>query len=127
MVFLSDVLRVTGTTHNAVNYWRKRGYLKTKLAKTTPGVAREISRANALEIGFMSALTSMRMHPSKAATVVASWMKAEREGTLLQKPINIWRQGATSTLALSTEHFRESFPYVPGSALTEQGSDQDRA
>src|SRR4051794_32292491 len=115
MALLSEVLRVAGTTHNAVNYWRQRRYLKTKLARTTAGVARDISRTNALEIGFMSALTAAGMPPSDAAVVVASWLEAERNGRLQSH--FIWQRGATSTIGYSTAAIRKLFPLPLGSAL----------
>jgi hypothetical protein len=108
MPLLADVLTVAGTTRNAFNYWRMAGHLKTKFRRTTAGVARELSRQNALEIGFVAALTSAGFDPGDAAKLSGKWLSAERRGKL--QPIQALPKGEPMSYGFSVQHFREEFP-----------------
>jgi hypothetical protein len=58
------------------------GDLRTKIPKTRPGVKREFTRENALEICFIGALLSLDIPMAIVKTAVWRWLKQEREGTL---------------------------------------------
>ncbi len=82
MPTLSDAIRVAKTTRNSVNYWVAGGFLSTAFLPTTAGVARNVTRENALEIAFMAALTSVGVPPSIATSTVLGWLEQERRGKL---------------------------------------------
>lgn len=82
MTKLTNVLEIAGTTRNAFNHWHRNNLLATNFAKTTPGVALELSRENALDIAFMTALTQIGYKPGQAKPYVQRWLQEEREGIL---------------------------------------------
>jgi hypothetical protein len=88
MIALTPVLEVAAVDRNSFNDWMgisrpSAKVLRTKFRKTSPGVARELSRENALEVGFVGALVRAGLRPADAAKLVIAWIEEERTGTLL--------------------------------------------
>jgi hypothetical protein len=88
MALLTEVLGVARTTRNAFNYWMREGVLRTEFEETTPGVARELSQDNALEIALVAALTRAGLDPAIAGQSAASIM-AEYAGRKIKRPFYI--------------------------------------
>jgi hypothetical protein len=112
MANLTDVLEVSGATRNEFNYWVKKGYLMTRLAETSAGVARDISRENALEIAFLRALTHAGYSPRAAVKIVASWLKLV-DGDQLPE-IYVGHRGTDVMVGYSLAHLRKAFPIKIG-------------
>ena len=82
MVTLAEALAVAGTNRNAFNYWHRAGLLSTDFAPTTAGVARALTRENALELAFMTAATEVGLSPTEAHPHVTEWLQKLRVGSL---------------------------------------------
>lgn len=87
MIALTPVLEAAAVDRNSFNDWMgivrpSARALRTKFRKTSPGVARELSRENALEIGFVAALVRAGLHPVDAAKLAGAWIEEEKAGTL---------------------------------------------
>jgi hypothetical protein len=85
MARLSRVLLAAGSNRNAVNYWREAGLLTTSLQETSAGIARNFSRANALEIAFMAALTAAGASPKESSELTRVLLALDQSGQL--KPL----------------------------------------
>jgi hypothetical protein len=82
MPSLTEALNNARTTRNAFNYWMREGALKTEYAETTPGVARELSYENTLEIAFVAALTRAGLTPIDAGERAQQMITYAKEGVL---------------------------------------------
>lgn len=79
---LQDVLAVARCTRDDFQNWARRKIFSTKFPKTTAGVARHLTRENALELAFISALVQSGIEPSRASDTVKRWLDAERNDGL---------------------------------------------
>jgi hypothetical protein len=75
-----DAVKLFGTSKDSFSRWLERGYLCTKFPPSRQGVQREYTRENAVEVGFMTALTRVGYDPSEAAPIIAKWMKGLKSG-----------------------------------------------
>lgn len=83
MPSLSEVLAVAGATRNEFNYWYRNGHLSTRYATADVGVARDLTRANGLELAFMGVLTTHGIEPHLAKRIVAEWVRLAEAGEAL--------------------------------------------
>lgn len=79
---MKTVLQVSGSTRDAVNKLMERVGLSTPVPEAAPGVAREFSRANVLEISFRVALMRGGVSAAEAAALAAEWVAKESAGKL---------------------------------------------
>jgi hypothetical protein len=84
MIPLPDVLRSVGGTRNKLNKWIAGGYLAHDIPKGWPGIPSEITRDAALEIAFMTVLTSAGFPPAKASETARDWLTHRGRGANLQ-------------------------------------------
>ena len=81
---LSEVLPIAKCSRDDFQNWRRRDGFSTELPPTKAGVAQELTRENALELSFVSVLTSAGYEPAEAKREAARWVKEEAQGTLAQ-------------------------------------------
>ncbi|PNG24491.1 hypothetical protein [Methylocella silvestris] len=79
---LEDVAAAAGCDYDFVNNLIRRNHLTTELPAARPGVARNFTRENALEIAFLRALVDIGHLPSVASAIAEQWIRAESAGTL---------------------------------------------
>lgn len=75
MASLTEALRVAGATRNDFNYWDKLGLFTSSWAPTKPGVARELTRPNALELAFIKAQARVGLPLQLAAERAGVWLR----------------------------------------------------
>jgi hypothetical protein len=81
MPTLSDALRAHDASRDSFNNWLRKGSLRTDFA-TAPGVARQLSRENSLEIGFMAALERASVPFNHRSSLAENWLRKARAGRL---------------------------------------------
>lgn len=89
MVGLAPVLDAAHISRNQFNDWmgllrRSTKLLRTKFRATEPGVARDLSLENAIEIGFMAAVVRAGKSAEGAVPLVSEWIAQEKVGKLKQ-------------------------------------------
>jgi hypothetical protein len=77
-----EVAAAAGCDVDFVSNTLNRGLLTTKLAETTAGVSRDLSRPNALELAFIAALVAIGYSPTEASAVAVDWLKREKKHEL---------------------------------------------
>ncbi len=79
---LQSVLAAARCNRDDFNNWNRRGILNTRVTKTTTGVARTMTRENALELAFLAALTQSGFEPQFASVEVKRWLDFETRDAL---------------------------------------------
>lgn len=83
MASLSEVLKIARASRNQFNHWLDVAkVLRTRYAKTAPGVARDLTLKNAIEISFMSALARAGLDAADAAAETGHLIKKWKIGIL---------------------------------------------
>jgi hypothetical protein len=81
-VTLTQVLRVAKWSRDDFNNWKRRVGFSTKMQETSPGVAQELSRQNALEVAFLAAISNTGAAPYNSKLRVEQWLREEKRGKL---------------------------------------------
>jgi hypothetical protein len=81
MPTLAATLAKHGTTRDAFNGWLRGHQLSTGF-DTKQGATRDLTRENAIEIGFMAALARAGVEMNYRGVVAMAWLRMLREGTL---------------------------------------------
>ena len=89
---LEEIAVIAGCDYDFINNAIRRNYLTTELPAVRPGVARNFTRANALEIAFLRALVDIGNSPSVASAIAERWIS-------LNQPAN-WVHGIFKTWPL---------------------------
>jgi hypothetical protein len=84
MLPLPAVLRAFHGTRNKVNKWAAAGHLTNKVPEGSPGVPSIVDRITAIEIAFMTTLTTAGYHPSDAKVIAGNWLGRIKEDRELQ-------------------------------------------
>lgn len=100
---LSEVLSVVECSRDDFNNWKRRDILTTRLPNSRAGVAQEISRKTALELAFLSALTSGGFDTATAVIETAKWLSEEASGKLAPRWAGNPRHPGGNTLGFSFE------------------------
>jgi hypothetical protein len=82
MATLSDVLDALDLPRHSFNNWQRKGALRTEYAPTTQGVPVELTLENALELGFIFALTKLGTTPTGAGMEAEKWILDHKAGDL---------------------------------------------
>jgi hypothetical protein len=84
MPALKDLLPVVMLDEDTVENWMRRtpAVLGTTYAPGVRGRPRELSRENALELGFLAALRALGFDLTSAGELAARWIEEDRRGTL---------------------------------------------
>lgn len=100
---LSEVLSVVECTRDDFNNWKRRDILSTRLPNSRAGVAQEVSRKTALELAFLSALTSGGFDIATAVIETANWLREETAGKLAPRWAGNPRHPGGNTIGFSFE------------------------
>jgi len=79
---LTKVLAAANWSRDDFNNWKRRVGFSTDMPETSPGVAQELSRENALEVAYLAALSKTGAEPFNAKLRVEQWLRAEKRGKL---------------------------------------------
>jgi hypothetical protein len=83
MPSLAEALEEHETTRDAFNGWIRNGALSTDFS-TSPGVRRDLTRENAIEIGFVAALARAGVEMKYRRGLTEIWLRCLREDKLPQ-------------------------------------------
>ena len=79
---LTKVLAAANWSRDDFNNWKRRVGFSTDMPETSPGVAQELSRENALEVAYLAALSKTGAEPYNAKLRVEQWLREEKRGKL---------------------------------------------
>jgi len=79
---LTQVLAAADWSRDDFNNWKRRIGFSTKMPETSPGVAQEFSRENALEVAYLAALSKTGFEPYICNLRVEQWLRDEKRGKL---------------------------------------------
>lgn len=79
---LSEVLAACEASRDDFNNWNRRGFLRQRSPETRRGIARQMTRRSALEVGFIAALTDVGVDVAIAAQLAHKFLVQERKGKL---------------------------------------------
>jgi DNA-binding transcriptional ArsR family regulator len=80
---LTQVLGIANWSRDDFNNWKRRADFWTDMPPTTPGVAQELSRENALEVAFLAAVAEVGADPYYGTRLeVLRWLREEKSGKL---------------------------------------------
>lgn len=71
-----------GVTSMDIENWLRRGGFASTFRPTTPGKARVMSRANALELAFLSAFVKSGVRFSTALAYAAAYLRQDKAGAV---------------------------------------------
>lgn len=99
----ASLLRIAGTTRDVLN--KIRPVMQTAVPSTTPGVAREWTRENVLEVAFIIALSRLGLSYEDTKRLVYFWVVEASEGRLaawwFANPSNVFGHGLGGSTLLS--------------------------
>ncbi len=119
-MLISEFANAIGVSRADVENWIYRLELSTDYAETTPGKARNYSRANVLELAFLAAMIKTGWPPRKAVGIVRdvlqdSWSIAAWLGWPAGKFDEA--TGASSLEALNVARLAKQSPYAAVSLI----------